>query len=913
MKRCLLICIAATLLSAAHVPSASADFGFDELDVTFTEEDGGLAQEAGSHPFAFTTTLGFQTKPDADLGFEVPDGSAKDLVITYLPGLAANPTAAPRCTTLEFLDENCPVASQVGVTDVTFSDPDTTGRFAVFNLTPPPGVAAKLGFFVESFVPVTVDGGVNPNPPYNIVATLESISQALPFYSATTTLWGNPADPAHNPDREGCVGECAAGLSTVPFITVPRACEGPLLNLFESRPWEDPDTLVTGEVQTPGFANCTKPGFAVDGFSARATSKAAAAPSGLDLDLEIDNEGILNPDGIADSDIKKVVVTLPEGMTANPSLAEGLAACSPTQYEEEAIDSEPDQGCPEASKVGTLETETPLLEGEILKGELFIASQSDNPFNSLLALYAVVKNRELGILVKLAGKVEPDAETGQLTTIFGEPGHELPQFPLSRVHVHLREGGRSPLITPNGCGDFETEALFTPWANPAKPLSATSSFEITEGVNGGKCPSGGTPPFEPGFEAGALSNSAGDHSPFLMRLTRRDGDQDLTRFDAALPPGVTAKLAGVERCSDAAIALAKAKSGREELANPSCPANSRIGGVQGGAGVGAQLTYVPGSIYLAGPLGEAPLSVVGIVPAVAGPFDVGTIVVRQALVLDPVTAEVKVDGALSDPIPHILQGIPLRVRDIRVNVDRPDFTLNPTSCDPMTIGADIWGGGSNLFSAIDDAPVARTQRFQASDCASLGFSPRLGLRLKGGAKRGDHPALRAVYRPRPGDSNLSRLSLLFPSSAFVENANFRTICTRVQFAADSCPKGAVYGQVTAFSPLLDEPLRGPAFLRSSNNLLPDLIFDLHGLVDVEVAIRVDSVDGRLRATVANSPDVPVSKVVVQMQGGRKGLFVNSSNICRGKNRGKAQAAAHNGRRKTLRPAFRPSSCKKQRG
>jgi hypothetical protein len=916
VKRSLLTCVATALLAlSAGASPAQAAFGFKDLDVTFTEGDGGAAAQAGSHPFAWTSTLSMETKFHEELGYEVPD----------VPGLAVNPTATTRCTTLEFLAKKCPVGSQVGVNEVTYENPTNTERVAVYNLVPPPGVAAKLGFIVLNLVPITVEGSISPAPPYNAIGSLTNVPQALPFYGAELTLWGNPADPAHDAERAGCAGNCSAGLPKVPFLTAPRACEGPLTTVFEARPWENPDELARGEVKTHdasvppsplGFQDCVKLGFAPQ-ISSQPTSKAAGSPTGLDFDLEIDDEAFANPSGIADSDIKKAVVTLPEGMTANPSLAEGLATCSPAAFEAEALHSEPGEGCPEASKIGTLETESPLLKGEVIKGQVFVATQNDNPFNSLIALYMVIRDRELGILVKLAGKVEPDPETGQLTTTFGAPGHELPQLPVSRFHFHFREGGRSPLISPPSCDSdpstpepdpYVTTAVFTPWANPDNPVVETPSFEITRGVNGGPCPPGGTPPFEPGFSAGSVNNQAGSHSPFHLRLTRRDGDQDLTRFSSKLPPGMVAKLAGVSQCPAEAIAAAKAKTGKAERAAPSCPANSEIGDVLGGAGVGAQLTYVAGKIYLAGPHNGAPLSVVAIVPAVAGPFDVGTVVTQQAIAIDPRGAEVRVDGSRSDPIPHILAGIPLRVRDIRVDVDRPQFTLNPTDCDPFQTVAELWGGGLNDFSSADDSPVTRVARFQAANCANLGFKPKLSLKLKGGTRRGDNPALRSVFKPREDDANLEKLVLRLPRSAFLDQSHIRTICTRVQFAADACPPGAVYGQARAFTPLLDDPLEGPIYLRSSNHNLPDIVADLHGLVDVEAVGRVDSKRGGIRVTFADVPDAPITKVVVEMQGGKKGLVVNSQNLCAATNRANVQSTGHNGRRHRSRPVVQASGC-----
>jgi hypothetical protein len=921
MRRALPALLCAALLCASALPApASAAYGLKDLDSAFVEKDGSQAIEAGKHPYAWVTDFGLETRFDEEIGIDVPDGSTKDLTVVAPPGLAGNPTATPRCTTLEFLAKGCPLSTQVGVTDVI-----TDALYLntpVYNLVPPPGVAAKLGFIV-SIVPVTVEASVNPDPPYNILGKLHNISQAVPLYSAKTTIWGTPGDPAHNPLRQGCVGECAAGLAKKPFLTLPRACTGPLPTVFEARPWENPTELHREEVLThdsadnpQGLAGCEKLGFAPR-IAARPTSRAAEAPSGLDFDLEVTDEGLSNPTGTADSDIKKTVVTFPEGITLNPSQAEGLAVCSEADLKEESAFSAPGQGCPEASKVGTVAVQTPLLEGTVLRGALHVAEPFQNRFGSLIAVYMVIKDPGLGIVVKLAGKVEPDPLTGQITTTFGLPGNELPQFPLSHVNVHLREGARSPLVTPGTCGPYTTVAEFTPWADPDSPETVSAPFQITEGVDGAPCPSGGARPFEPGFSAGTLNNRAGSFSPFNMRLTRRDGDQDMTRFSATLPPGMVAKLAGTSFCPEASIEAAKSKTGKAEQASPSCPESSRIGRALGGAGVGSQLTWVPGEIYLAGPHNGAPLSVVAIVPAVAGPFDVGNVVVRQALRINPRTGVVTADGASSDPLPHILAGIPLRVRDIRVYVDKPDFTLNPTSCEPSQTLAQIFGGGQNVFSPLDDSPLSREARFQAADCASLGFKPRLSLKLKGGTKRGAHPALEGTFRPRPGDANLEQMVLRLPSSAFLDQAHIRTICTRVQFAANGgngagCPPGAIYGQATAWTPILDQPLTGPVYLRSSDNNLPDFVAALHGLVDVEAVARIDSVRGGIRASFEGVPDAPLSEVVVSMQGGKKGLIVNSKDLCLGKSRANARMRGQNGRRASSRPVV-GARCGKGRG
>jgi hypothetical protein len=928
LRRLSLVLAAAALgcMAMATTPAIAA-FGVDDFEVTFSAADGSTATQAGSHPFSFTTDLGFETIVDPDHGV-VPDGATKDLRIDAAVGLIANPRATERCSNADFINvnqgtklPNCPNAAAVGTTTVELENPGSFNSFPVYNLVPPPGSVAKLGFIALG-VPVAINIGLNTAPPYNGVATLANIAQPLSVYGALTTLWGNPADPAHDPFRGNCVdavnsnlmgtvnskGKCPANTEEKPFFTLPRSCTGPLHTAFSITSWQG--GFDQGIAATQGMSDCPKLGLKAE-ISARPTTESAESGSGLDFDLDIDDEGLSSPTGIAQSDISKTVVTLPEGVTANPSLAEGLDTCPKAGYEAETLSSTFGEGCPQASKIGTVAVQTPLLEGETLSGQVFIAQQDDpatpqpgaeNPFDSLLALYIVIKDPNLGVLVKLAGKVEPDPRTGQLITTFDD----LPQLPFSHFNFHFREGARSPLITPPACGDYTTKAQLTPSSGgPVVPVSST--FHIGSGVGGGPCPSGGVPPFNPGFMAGSINNNAGSYSPFYMRLLRGDGEQDMTKFSSVLPPGVLGSLKGVGKCPDAAIEAAKAKTGRQELASPSCPADSKIGRTLAGAGVGSALTYVPGAIYLAGPYKGDPLSVVSITPAVAGPFDAGTVAIRLALTLNPRTAEVEVDGAASDPIPHILKGIPLKVRDLRVYADRPNFTLNPTSCDPSSTKATLFGGFLDVFSSTDDVPVDLESRYQAANCLSLGFKPKLSLQLKGGGtKRGGHPALLATYRPRPGDANLEGLVVRLPRSAFLDQAHIRTICTRIQFAADACPKGAQYGFIKAWTPLLDEPLAGPVWLRSSSHKLPDLVFDLHGLVDVEVATRIDSQKGGIRASLESAPDAPITKVELRMQGGKKGLIINSRDLCAAKSKANVELSGQNGKRARSNPVMRAS-------
>ena len=939
-----LVACAALLAAMLGAAPAQAEFGINGFDVKITNQDGTPDTQAGSHPFAVTT--GFEV--DNEL-IEFPtwklSGALKDLFIEQVPGFVGNATAMPRCSDLDFLiaveegnSTECPDNTVVGITSAAVLAPIAWINVPMYNLTPPPGVPARIGFVVEA-VPVTIDVGVKGSGDHNVTASLSHNSQVVKFFGAVAQLWGDPSDPAH----DGLRGRCGinklflktfdqvvfepgseAGPEGCPvqplqkaLLTLPSACTGPLATHYETDSWQEPGKWLKGSVLThdgaeppnpQGFTGCGKLDFSPE-VEAKTTTDQAESGTGMDFDVDFKDEGLTNPNGLAGSEAKKAVVTLPEGMTVDPSVAEGLGVCTPADIERETLTSAPGEGCPNASKIGTLHLDTPLVD-EGIEGSVFLAQQDDpatttpgaeNPFDSLIALYLVLKNPNLGAIVKLPLKVEPDPSSGQLVATL----ENIPQIPFSHFNFHFREGQRPALITPAACGTYTTKSVFTPWSDPANPRTVNSSFEITKGVNGGPCPQGGIPPFHPAFEAGALNNNAGSFSPFNMRLIRSDGEQDMTKFSSILPPGELGSLAGVGKCPDAAIAVAKSKTGRQELALPSCPANSLIGHTLAGAGVGSALTYVPGQIYLGGPYKGDPLSVISVTPAVAGPFDAGTVVVQLALNLNPKTAEVEVDGANSDPIPHILKGIVLKLRDLRVYVDRPNFTLNPTSCDPSSAKATLFGSYLNVLDPADDRPVDLSSRYQAANCLNLGFRPDLKLNLKGGTKRGGHPGLTATYTPKKGDANVKGLVVRLPRSAFLDQAHIRTICTRVQFAAKACPAAAQYGFIKAWTPLLDEPLEGPVYLRSSNHKLPDLVFDLHGLVDVEVATRIDSVHGGIRATVEDAPDAPLSKVLLKMQGAKKGLIVNSRNLCGSTNRANVEFSGQNGKQFDAKPVLRP--------
>jgi hypothetical protein len=933
------------------VSEAPVPFGIEHFEMRAEDEQGKEVTKAGVRPFQLTTTIvanaGRQHGSDReDAEIEQP-ALPRNLRFTLPAGLVGSATAVPQCELAVFLRpipdgegvNGCPDETAIGVSSVSINDDNLRlNRLAVpvFNLPPARGEPARFGLMVAGVASI-IDTSVDPADGYRITAEVRNVPQVIQFLAATTTIWGVPGDQSHDASRGwDCAfqylahahpDECVAPATRrgQPFLRMPTQCRDKLTFDAGFEPWNTPPGSVLDTAASESQESlraCNQVPFDPR-ISASLTSRLAQNPSGLDFELSLPNPWPEDANAAPEAQPNRIEVALPKGVTINPSQAEGLATCPPERYAAERYDSRPGEGCPEASKIGSIEASSPLIE-EKLEGSLYVATPYRNPFDSLIAVYVVARSAERGVLVKQPLEVRPDERTGRLVSI----AEDAPPLPYDHFRLHFREGARSPLITPPGCGTFHTTARFVPYSavdldNPApdEVVERTAPpFTIDRGVDGGACPQGSAP-FHPGFEAGTLNNQAGSYSPFAMRITRRDGEQDLSRFSAVLPPGVLGRIAGVGRCSEAAIARAASRTGqdggRSEIIDPSCPFSARLGSTLAGAGVGSQLIYVPGSLYLAGPYNGAPLSVVAITPAVAGPFDAGVVVVRVALTLDPVSGKVEVDGSASDPIPHILKGIPLNLRDLRVSVDRPGFTLNATSCAEERTVATLFGAGT-VLAPLPDTPVARIARYQAAGCRGLGFKPKLGIKLKGGTRRATFPALRVHYRPRAADANLKRLALAFPSSAFIEQGHFRTICTRVQFAAGAghgsqCPKGAVYGRARVWTPLLDEPLVGPVYLRSSDNNLPDAVLALRGIVDIEVAARIDSVKGRLRAIVDSAPDAPVSRVIVDMHGGQKGLFVNSRNLCvkPKRNRARVNLRGQNGRRSATRPVVRAERCAKR--
>jgi len=877
---------------------------------------------AGAHPDYLTVPFDLSMVDAATPGTTIDAGSLRDVHVDTPPGFTGNPTVVSECQQAAFTASQCSHSAQVGTLRIhasgvgSFTVPQNY-RFPVYNLSHPRGVISDLGLAVIGN-PVHIKVHLDPSNRYAIVSEVTNINESLPPYDQKLTLWGVPADPSHDSERCGKTTftsletseDCPTDLPRRPFLSLPNQCESPntwRLHHYDS--WQQtglfgpeidytPSDPATQEPQLLG--GCNLPRFEPD-VEIEPTGKQANTPTGLDVHVKIaQNE---NPNALATPPVKRFTVRLPLGMSFSSSFADGLKSCTLAQMQ--LGNNEPVQ-CPDASRIGEVRLRTPLLPSPA-EGSMYLAAQGDNPFGSTFALLLVLHDtEERGALIKIPGRIEVDETTGQIVTVF----NDTPQFPFEDLTLKFRSGPRAPLVSPPTCGTQTIGVEVASYAQPQKPVDASNTYQVTEGPNGTPCPPDPAQrSFHPTFSGGTLNPVAGSYSPFLFRMTRTDDEQELSQVTSILPPGLVAKLAGLSLCPEQAIASISTElgTGAGEAAHPACPASSQIGSISAGLGAGPGPNYFPGKVYLAGPYKGAQLSLAIVAPGLAGPFDLGNVVVRAALRVNTETAQVT---AVSDPFPTILHGVLLRVRDIRLRVDRPQTTINPTNCSQMSVDGQITGVGGSIFTPADDSLFAASAPFQVGSCSALSFKPKLDLRLFGGTHRGSHPKFRATLTMPPGGANIKSASVALPHSEFLDQGHIGTVCTRVQFAQGACPAASIYGTVTAKTPLLDETLTGNLYLRSSSNPLPDLVAAFRGgRIDADVVGRVDSVNGGIRNTFDVVPDVPVSTATFNFFGGRKGLLVNSRDVCKGTPRAKAVFNAQNGDSLTFHPALK-SACPK---
>ncbi|HEX7278163.1 MAG TPA: hypothetical protein VF255_00940 [Solirubrobacterales bacterium] len=899
----------------------------------------------------------------------IADRTIKTLRVDLPPGLTVNPQATEKCSRAAFETKvetepgkfvqvpNCPDGSIVGEEEVWLSintenavpapppapagtflpkgfvltpDPAKGTKVPVYNIEPEPGEPARFGFVIAFQRVVFLQTEVAWENDFHESFTIELPGPSAPFSTLKSRLV-NFGQEAGN-QKTGTAGDGT-------YITNPTTCFDPdqfttlYSTWFRAESYGDPDpTFPAGRTAAEGklpdgmqATGCEQvpfdPSVEVDPKTPAVDSPSPATVT-TKLPFEPDKEGgeVRNggTEGISQSHVRKAEVQLPAGMGLNPAGAQGLVACTDAQFKK-GVRTYVNE-CPAASKIGTVEVDSPPL-AELLTGDVYVGTQnSNNPESGdLYRILIEAKNENEGIAARLVGRVKANAKTGQLTAEiyddlsgqFTDQPAGLPQVPFEEIRLHFN-GGKDVLTSPPVCSSQST-SLFEPWARPGEQKPVNSSVTLSTDPTGGACPKTlAERKFTPLYKAKVDSSKGGAYSPFHVNIGRRDGEQELKVVDVTLPKGLTGKLAGIPYCPEEAIAAAAGKSGAAEIASPSCSGESNIGKVTTKSGSGANPLQLGGLAYLAGPYKGAPVSMVTITPAVAGPFDLGTVVVRVALNVDPETAQIR---AVSDVIPDVFGGAKLDLRAIDVDVDRNQFMLNPTNCAAQATAGTIHGGGADPTNPAAFSSYPVNDPFQAVECNKLAFKPKLKIQLYGGTKRNKYPRLKATLTARKGDANMARTAVTMPKSLFLEQGHIGTVCTRPQLAAHACPKASVYGKAWAKTPLLSKKLSGKVYLVSSDNELPDLLVDLRGQVDIHLRGVISSGStGGLKTVFRAVPDVPVSKFVLNMKGGKKSLLVNSQNTCAKTQRAIVKMKAQNGKKKNNnKQKLNVVSCGKKKG
>jgi uncharacterized repeat protein (TIGR01451 family) len=857
-----------------------------------------------------TTIIGFDTLNRAG---EVA-GQVKETVVDLPPGFAGDLVDTPTCPVNVFQAQACPIGTQVGIVTLTESAGlgSTTTYFVepVYNLAPEPGDVAKLGFMPAGF---GIQGDVTVNPDgYGLQTRFQNIvaSTLAEFDRVSLTVWGVPSAAVHDPWRwnrgaEGKYGESSTN-ALVPYLSAPTSCTTePLHAAISAYSWQAPEGSPSQALTTFGpLGGCDRLRLPST-LTAEVTSDKAYSATGLDVDTNV-AQTYDNAEGLATSTLKKEVVTLPEGMTLNPSAGAGLGACTEAEYAEEGVQYIAGHGCPPESRLATVRIKTPSLSEEAT-GSLFLAEPAPfgeahkNPFGSLLALYLIARIPNRGVLIKSPGLVEPNLVTGRLTTTFDN----LPPLPFSLATFSFNAGANAPLVTPPACGNYTVQAALTPLSDPeGTPIEPLiPPFTISSGVGGGACPAGGVPPFNPGIVAGTENPNAGAYSPLNITITRNDGEQEITGFSSQLPPGLTANLTGVPFCSEAQIALARSKTGVQEEAEPSCPAASEIGHSFADAGVGPVLAQAPGKLYMAGPFEGAPFSVVSITSAHVGPFDLGTVVVHLPLFINPETAAVSIPAGAADQIPHIIKGILIHVREIRVYIDKANFALNPTNCDQQTFAATVIGGGADPTNPADEDPVTVNAPFRVTACQALKFAPKFAVSTSGKTSKSDGASLTAKLTYPTGalgsDANIKEVKVDLPKQLPSRLTTLQKACTAAQFNTNpaGCPAASLIGHATAITPILPVSLVGPAyFVSHGGEAFPDLeiVLQGYGVTIVLTGNTFISKAGITSSTFKTVPDQPVTSFELTLPEGPYSALAANGNLCGQKLEMPTEFVAQNG-------------------
>jgi hypothetical protein len=878
------------------VSTQPTPFGVEQYELHPENADGSIDTQAGSHPFQLTTIN------NLNQGSNAPPEAVKDLRFNLPPGVVGNPTPFPQCPMAKFSvisteGENlCPDNTVVGVASVTIKFLDGEPfvvTVPLFSLVPSVGEPARFGFVAKN-VPVFLDTSVRTGSDYGVTVTVPDITELTGFIASRVTFWGVPGDPRHDAVRGwNCLDPIEssppclplAEASPPPLLSLPTACDGPVRTDLETDSWQNRGvflapfeyTLQEGLGRTLEMDGCNRLPFAPS-IGVAADGQAASTPTGLSVKIHVSQESQLNSEGLAEGEVRDTTVTLPEGVALNPAAADGLQACSEEEIGYLPGESSPGKlrftpdlpssFCPESSKVGTVEIKTPLLPNP-LTGAVYLAAQDQNPFGSLLALYIVAQDPVSGTLVKLPGEVVANPVTGQLVSTF----ENTPQLPFEELELHFFGGDRAPLSTPARCGTYTTEASFTPWSS-STPVESSSSFEVTSGPNGGPCP-GATLPFNPSLTAGTTSIQAGGFSPFTMTVSREDGEQNIQQIQLHMPAGLSGLLAGVELCGEA-----QADAG-------TCGSGSQIGETTVSVGLGGDpYSVTGGKVYITGPYEGAPFGVSVVVPAKAGPYNLGLVVVRGTIAVNPVTAALTVttnSQAQGYAIPHILDGIPLQIKHVNFVTTRPGFTFNPTNCDPM--------GVTGSIASVEGSSSAVSVPFQVTNCATLAFKPGLKVSTSGKTSRANGASLnvKLAYPKAPfgSQANIKSVKVDLPKQLPSRLTTLQKACPAKTFEGNpsACPAASIVGHATAITPLIPVPLTGPAYFVSYGGAkFPELVIvlqgygvtlDLHGETFISKA-------GITSSTFHTIPDAPVGSFELTLPEGKYSALAANGNLCKSK-------------------------------
>jgi len=900
------------IIAPQHNPPTAADgwqAGTCKTDVPecTPETESQFYTQAAGHPNVGLTQFIVKNEPFLGLpGTQQPVGILKTLRVELPVGLSVNPQATPRCELASFQAEQCAVSapgSLVGTSAVTAAELglpvgplDGLTKVPVYNLVPKEGQPARFGFRIlsnEVFLEADVDWSGDYHEGFTIAVPESPIGKIL---------------------KNRLVFDGRAGNGT--FLTLPSTCFDPAQSGFEhvystllrADSKENPNpTFPAGSSffeagLPPGVkpTGCDKvpfePTTAVD-----PGTQAVDSPSGPTVEVKVPFEE--SGTAIANSNVKDAVVTLPRGMGLNPAAAPGLEMCTNEQF---GKGSRNPVACPEKSKIGTAAIETPPLPAGSLTGTVYLGRQlnRDPASGDLYRIFLNAASGRYGVDVRLIGNVQADPRTGQLTTVF----KDNPQVPFTSVKVDF-DDGKGLLTSSPTCGPNAATHSMTAWSGTPDSGPREEGFTLSKAPGGGACAKSlAERPFGPGFRAAPKSDAVKTFTPFAVQISRPQGQQELKGVDFVLPEGATAKLKGVPYCPPDAIEKTENRSGAAEKKNSVCPNESRIGAVTVQAGTGKDPLKVTGDAYLAGRYKGASVSIVIVTPALAGPFDLGNVVVRVPLFLDPETAQIH---PRTMDIPDVFGGAKLDIRSVFVNVNREDFTLNGTNCRKAATAGVVNGGGGNPLDPGAYSAFKVSEPARGTGCRKLKFHPKLNIRLFGKTQRAKHPKLRAVLKARGKDANIRKASVALPHALFLDQASLATVCTRVQFAAEKCPKRSIYGKARAFTPLLGKPLEGPVYLRSSNNTLPDMVAHLEGQVTIDLVGRIDSFKGGIRTTFGRVPDVPVTKFVLTLPGGKKGLLVNSTNLCAKPVKAIIRIKAQNGKKANKKPKLK-TPCKRKK-